>query len=220
MIDILEIDSVILDFGPKRVLQDVHMNCEKGNVTGLLGRNGTGKTCLMKIIYGQLNSLNNSVRINSKALLDSVRKPDKIMYLPQFGFIPKHLTLKRIFNDFGYDFIEFTKQFPELEKYYNSRFKVLSGGEKRIVEIYIILVSKTKFCLLDEPFSHVMPVHVDLIKDLIIREKKNKGIIITDHLYEHVMDISDKLYVISNGKTHLAESNDDIEKLGYAHTKY
>ena len=69
--------------------------------------------------------------------------------------------------------------------------------------------------MLDEPFSHVMPVHVDAIKNLIVREKTRKGILITDHLYEHIVDICDDLYALSNGKAYLTNSSHDLEALGY-----
>jgi ABC-type lipopolysaccharide export system ATPase subunit len=216
MIQTLEADSVILEFGTKRVLQDVYLKSETAKITGLLGRNGTGKTCLLNIIYGQLSPYDHSVRLNKQALLNSSRSTKDIMYLPQFSFIPKSLTLNRIFNDYKLDFSEFINEFPEFEKYYMSKLKKLSGGEQRIVEIYLIISSKTKFCLLDEPFTHVMPLHIDSIKNLILREKKNKGIIITDHLYRHIIDICDDLYVINDGKTYLTNSIQDLETLGYA----
>lgn len=215
MIQTLEVDSVILEFGTKRVLQDVYLKNETAKITGLLGRNGAGKTCLLNIIYGQLSPYDHSVRLNKQALLNSSRSTNDIMYLPQFSFIPKSLTLNRIFNDYKLDFSEFINEFPEFEKYYISKLKKLSGGEQRIVEIYLIISSKTKFCLLDEPFTHVMPLHVDSIKNLILREKKNKGIIITDHLYRHIIDICDDLYVINDGKTYLINSIQDLETLGY-----
>ena len=216
MIQTLEVDSVILEFGTKRVLQDVYLKSETGKITGLLGRNGTGKTCLMNIIYGKLAPNNHSVRLNGQALINASRPPENIMYLPQFSFIPKSLTLKRIFKDFKLDFSEFINEFPEFTKYHKSKLKKLSGGEQRIVEIYLIIASKTKFCILDEPFSQVMPLHIDTIKNLIVREKKNKGIILTDHLYKHIFDICDNLYVLTNGKTHLTKSLQDVETLGYA----
>lgn len=216
MIQTLEIDSVILEFGTKRVLQDVYLKSETAKITGLLGRNGAGKTCLLNIIYGQLSPDDHSVRLNKQALLNSSRSTKDIMYLPQFSFIPKSLTLNRIFNDYKLDFSEFINEFPEFEKYYISKLKKLSGGQQRIVEIYLIISSKTKFCLLDEPFTHVMPLHVDSIKNLILKEKKNKGIIITDHLYRHITDICDDLYVINDGKTYLTNSIQDLETLGYA----
>ena len=61
-----------------------------------------------------------------------------------------------------------------------------------------------------------MPLHIDTIKKLILREKENKGIIITDHLYEYIVDLSDDLYVINNGKTYLTKSVGDLATLGYA----
>jgi ABC-type multidrug transport system ATPase subunit len=215
----LEVDSVILEFGSKRVLQNVYLKCETNRITGLLGRNGAGKSCLLNIMYGTLKPLNGMVRINHEALLDSARKPADMMNLPQFGYIPKFLTLKRIFKDFKLDFFKFTDEFPEFKKHYHSRIGQLSGGERRIAEIYLIIASATKFCLLDEPFSHVMPLHVDKIKNLIKIEKKTKGVIITDHLYEHIIDLCDEIYVIKDGKTQLIRHAEEIESLGYARIK-
>ena len=211
----LEVDSVMLEFGPKRVLQDVYIKCETGKITAILGRNGTGKTCLMDIIHGMLKAGNQSVRLDGKAFLRASRSSSDMRYLTQLNYIPKVLRLKRIFKDFKLDYSEFVDHFPEFEKYYNLRLRKLSGGERRIVEIYMIIASETKFCLLDEPFSHIMPVHTETIKDLIIRGKKNKGILITDHMYEHIAEVYDELYVIRNGKTYLTKSMQDLETLGY-----
>lgn len=211
----LEVDSVILEFDTKRVLQDVFLKNETGKITGILGRNGTGKTCLMNIIYGELKIVNKSIRFDGKAIFDGYRNSETLRYLPQFHFIPKFLKTKRVIKDFNLDFSKFVEYFPEFEKYFNSKINTLSGGEIRILEIYTILASKTKFCMLDEPFSHVMPLHIDTLKRLIIEEKKNKGIIMTDHLYEHIIDICDDIYVIANGKTYLTKDRNDLIKLGY-----
>lgn len=216
MTNILEVDSVILHFDLNRVLQDVYLKSETGKVTGLLGRNGAGKSCLMKIVFGELSANDKSIRINGNTYLNAYRSPNDLRYLPQNHFIPGFLTIKRIFIDFKLDFADFKSNFPEFEKFYTSKLNHLSGGERRIVEIYTILASGTKFCMLDEPFSHIMPVHVDTIKKLILREKENKGIILTDHMYKHIIDICDDLYVISNGKTYLTHSIQDLEALGYA----
>lgn len=211
----LEVDGIMLEFGTKRVLRDVYLKNETGKVTGILGRNGCGKTCLMNIIYGELDPNDKSIRLDGKAVLKGFRKPDDFRYLPQFNFIPKTLKVKRIFLDFELDFSQFTDYFPDFKKYYKVPLYRLSGGEYRIIEIYSILASKTKFCMLDEPFSQVMPVHLETIKLIIGEEKKNKGIIMTDHLYEHVAAISDDLYVIVNGKTYLTRDLNDLITLGY-----
>ena len=216
MNNILEVDSVILEFESKRVLQNVYLKSETGRVTGLLGINGTGKSCLMKILFGELIPNDKSIRINCKALVTSFRSPKDLRYLPQTRFAPNSLTIKRVFSDFKLKFADFINYFPEFEKHYKVKLRNLSGGERRIIEIYIILVSQTKFCMLDEPFSQVMPIHVDTIKKLILQEKENKGIIITDHMYKHIVDICDDLYVINDGKTYLTNSIEDLETLGYA----
>ena len=215
MIHTLEVDSVILEFDSKRILQDVYMKSETGKITGFLGRNGSGKSCLLKIIYGELVPNDKSVRLNGISVYDAYRNPNEMRYLPQRRFIPGSLTIKRIFEDFQLSFSDFITEFPVFEKYYTTKIKNLSGGERRIVEIYSIIASKTMFCMLDEPFSQVMPVHVEILKKLIQREKQNKGILITDHLYRDIIDICDNLYVLNDGKTHLTKNIEDLERFGY-----
>ena len=157
----LEIDSVLLEFDLRKVLSDVYLKCETGKITGLLGRNGNGKTCLMNIICGSLEPQSKSIRFDNKTIDIPFKKPDLLLYLPQFNFIPEHLTLKRIFNDFEIDFTSFEKLFPDIGVNYNSPIKHLSGGHRRIVEVFVIAKSKTQFVLLDEPFSHIMPLHIE-----------------------------------------------------------
>lgn len=84
------------------------------------------------------------------------------------------------------------------------------------MEVYTIIKSKAQFVMLDEPFSHVMPLHIDKLKELLLIEKQNKGFIITDHMYRQIMDVSDNLYVLKEGKTYLTKTSEDIERLGYA----
>ena len=216
MKNVLEIDGVILEFNNKRILQNVYLKIEQGKITGLLGRNGTGKSSLMKILFGDLIPQQKSIRLNGRSILKANRAPKNMRYLPQSNFIPNTLSTKRVFSDFNLDFGTFTKHFSEFSKYYHSKIKHLSGGEKRIIEIYVLLVSDTKICMLDEPFSQVMPLHVESIKNLILQEKENKGILLTDHLYKHITDICDELYIIENGQTHLTKNKMDLERLGYA----
>jgi len=215
MVHKLEVDSIILEFGANRVLQDVSLTNETGKITGILGRNGCGKSCLMNIIYGVLPTNNKSIRIDGQAIFDGYRNPHLFRYLPQFNYMPKDFSIRRIFADFGLDFAPFIAWFPEFEKYHKMKLGNLSGGERRIVEVYAILASKTKFCMLDEPFSHIMPLHVEVLKKIMSEEKQNKGIIITDHLHRYITEISDHLYVITNGTAQLIKEIGDLKTLGY-----
>ena len=70
--------------------------------------------------------------------------------------------------------------------------------------------------MLDEPFTHFSPIQIENVKELLIEAKAKKGLLITDHMYVHITDICDSLYILSNGKIHLTKSNKEIETFGYA----
>lgn len=211
----LEADGIQLEFDGRKVLTSIYLKCETGKITGLLGRNGQGKSCLMKIIYGSLKC-EKSVRIDNISQSQAFKRPDLLRYLPQFNFVPKSLPLKRIFRDFDLDYSIFAKRFPEFASTYKSSIGSLSGGGQRLVELYIIVKSSTHFAMLDEPFTHLSPLQVEKVKELLLEEKENKGLLITDHMYKQVIDICDNIYVLTNGKTHLLKNIDEIETFGYA----
>lgn len=215
---ILEADSIQLTFDGRSILSNIYLKLETENITGLLGRNGVGKSCLLKIIFGTLYS-EKSVRFNNQSQPFAYQQPHLIKYLPQFNFIPKQLSLKKIFQDFELDYSLFENRFPEFKSNHQSSIGSLSGGERRLVELFTILKSNTQFALLDEPFTHLSPIQIEKVQELILEEKANKGILITDHLHEAVGNICDNLYVLANGKTHLTKSIEDIEKLGYVPIK-
>ena len=211
----LEIDSIQLAFNNRSILSDIYLKCETGKITGLLGRNGQGKSCLMKIIYGTL-SAEKSIRFDAITQQTAFKRPDLLLYLPQFNFIPKNLTLKRIFTDFELDFSNFLVAFPEFTNHYQSSIANLSGGECRLIEIYVIVKSKSQFAMLDEPFTHLNPLQIAKVQTLLLNEKENKGLLITDHMFRYITTISNNLYVLNNGKTYLTKDISDVESLGYA----
>ena len=211
----LEIDSIILEYGLRRILQDVYLKIETGKITGLLGRNSSGKSSLMKILFGELNPSGKSIRINKSPILGVRRNPKEMKYLPQKNFIPQSLTIKQIFRDFDLDFQDFVNQFMTFRGHYDKRLKELSSGERRVIEVYSILCSETQFCILDEPFSMLMPIHINIFKKIMTKQKAHKGIIITDHMYTHVLEVCDNLYVLKEGKTHVAKGADNLKRLGY-----
>lgn len=215
MTHILEADSIQFGFEGRRILSDIYLKCETGKITGILGRNGQGKSCLMKIIYGSLKC-EKSVRIDNYSQYKVFKKRELLLYVPQFNFIPRSLTLKQIFQDFELEYSFFQNIFSEFKTRYKSVVNSLSGGEQRLIEVYLIVKSKTQFAILDEPFTHLNPLQIEKVKDVLIQEKSNKGLLITDHMFRNVTDISDTLYILKDGKTHLTMSINDIEAYGYA----
>lgn len=92
---ILEVDSVQKSYNGNIILSDVYLKCETGDVIGILGRNGTGKSTLLKIIFGTLNAENKFIRIDGKVRKRAYNHPNEIVYLPQANFIPKNFSVSK-----------------------------------------------------------------------------------------------------------------------------
>ncbi|MFN3298553.1 MAG: ATP-binding cassette domain-containing protein [Sediminibacterium sp.] len=217
MIQQLEADGIQLQFGGRVILSDVYLRCSMGSILGLLGRNGSGKSCLLQAIFGTL-SCEKSIRINRVSCNEAYKQASLISYLPQFHFIPNSLSLKDIFKLYALNYTVFEHQFPSINIPMHQAFRNLSGGEKRLIEIYIIVESTTQFALLDEPFTFLNPIQIEAVKSYIKSKTTTKGFIITDHLYKHILDISNTNYVLANGKTNLMDQFSDIKRLGYIKT--
>ncbi|MEG1405970.1 MAG: ATP-binding cassette domain-containing protein [Alistipes sp.] len=209
----LEIDSVEVSFAERQILQGAYLKMETGCVTALLGSNGSGKSCLMRVLCNTLCPGFKSMRIDGvwTAQFDC----HDVRYVPQHKFLPSSIRVRDVFRDFDLDAQQFVDWFPDLRYVLGSRIETLSGGERRVVECYAILCSDTRFVMLDEPFSQVMPLHIDVLKRLIVREKERKGILLTDHLYAHVQSIADTLYLLESGHTRLVHSTEDLVRYGY-----
>jgi ABC-type lipopolysaccharide export system ATPase subunit len=125
------------------------------------------------------------------------------------------LKLDRIFSDFEIDYYEFQVCFPEFANKHKSLVSSLSGGEERLIEIYIIIKSNAEFVMLDEPFTHLNPLQIEKVKKLIQEQKACKGILITDHMYLHVIELTETIYVLVNGKSHVMKHMEHLRDLGY-----
>lgn len=211
----LDVSNLHLEYGFKRVLWDTCLHCETGQVVGIFGRNGGGKSCLMQVIYGGLRLKDQYVAIDGRVLLTRERRPEDMRYLLQQSFVLPGLSVKQVFDDFGVAFESFVEDFPDFVGTARKRMKTFSTGERRMIEVYAVLASDSKFCLLDEPFSFMMPLHVQKMKEVIRREKERKGIVITDHYFEDVIDISDELFILRSGKTWRVNGREYLELLGY-----
>ncbi|MEC3907532.1 ATP-binding cassette domain-containing protein [Tamlana sp. 2201CG12-4] len=211
----IEIDNVELYFKEKCILNGIYLKGETGKVTGILGSNGCGKSCLLNIIFGSLKPKYKLIRINNKPVLKSLYQTKLVAYLPQYNFIPKSLKLSMVFKLFDLNWYDFIIYFEHFKPFKNFRFGKLSGGERRLVETYIILKSDREIILLDEPFSHLAPLYIETIKALITVEQKQKVIIITDHMYQHIVDMSDDLYLIKGGHSKLIKDLKELETYKY-----
>ncbi|GAB1858498.1 ATP-binding cassette domain-containing protein [Flavobacteriaceae bacterium MHTCC 0001] len=212
---ILEIDNVELYFKEKSILNGIYLKAETGKVTGILGSNGCGKSCLLNIAFGNLKAKYKLVRVDSKPILQPLYQTKIAALLPQSNFTPNSMTLKTAFKLFNLDWTDFSKKFSGLKINKNYKFIKLSGGERRLIETYIILKSDRNIIFLDEPFSHLAPLHIEAIKDIILEETRHKIILITDHMYRHIIDVSDNIYLLKNGCTKLINKLSELENYRY-----
>ena len=212
---IFELDNVELYFKNKRILYGIYLKAETGQVTAILGRNGCGKSSLLNIAFGNLKPKYMLIRLNHKPFLKPLYSTGFSKYLPQYNFIPDTFKLYLIFKLYKLNWSVFIEKFKAFSIYENSRFKALSGGERRIIETYIILKTKSKLVFLDEPFSHLSPLHIETVKQMILEEKQTKAIVISDHMYHHIIEASDTIYLLKNGTTKKIDKLTELEDYKY-----
>jgi lipopolysaccharide export system ATP-binding protein len=203
----LRSELLIKQYGAKRVVNEVSVFVEQGEIVGLLGPNGAGKTTTFYMFVGLVQPDAGSVYLdqqNISSLPMYKRAQLGIGYLPQEASVFRELSvedniraslaeqeakLESLIDEFG------------LGRVRKNLGKVLSGGERRRTEIARALATDPKFILLDEPFAGVDPIAVEDIQGIVAKLKeKNIGILITDHNVQETLSITDRAYLLFEGK--------------------
>ena len=210
----LIVDSVVVRFGDKTVLSGGYITSETGMVTGLLGRNGAGKSCMFRALMGGLKVENVMVSIDGVPV-DRQIIGQCVKYLPQGRMLPENIKLHKAFDLFGVNYWSFVNRFPKYSRFHDSAIWELSGGEARLAELCLILLSEAPFYILDEPFSQIDPVNIEAVKRLIRERCQDHGIIVTDHNFDAISSVADNLFVIADGYTAPVHSRDDLVRFGY-----
>ena len=213
---LLEIDSVQKSFDNKIILSDVYLKCETKDIIGLLGRNGSGKSTLLKIIFGIESADFKFLRIDGLVKTKTKDLFEDISYLSQDNCIPKVFSIKKaiqlsVSKEKIHEFCADEMIVAMLDK----KISHLSGGELRYLEIKIILSNSSNFVLLDEPYNGLSPLMVEKVNELIVENSKTKGIIISDHNYENVIKVSNKLILLKEGKAHHLLCKEELIEKGY-----
>ena len=214
----LQVKHIDKSFGKKIVLKDVSITCKKGEITGIFGRNGTGKSSLMKIIFGTLKHDNGKIEIDQKSYYQNEIIPNQeISYLPQDTFLPKNIKVRNIIPFFFQDGSDQDNIFYSkgVGNFTQRKIKELSLGQLRYLEILLIGHLNHSYMLLDEPFSMIEPIYKDFIKEFLLKLRDQKGIILTDHYYSDVLEITDKNYLIKDGSILKIENKNDLIKREY-----
>lgn len=206
--------GLIKFYGKRQVLKGIDIEAREGEIVGLLGPNGAGKTTTFRIIIGEIEGEGGEVYYygnNISKLPMWKRVKMGIGYLPQEPSAFRGLSIEE--NIFAYlQFTSLTRRqqedrvkevLEEMGLYHIRRRKafLLSGGERRRLEIARALSLKPKFLFLDEPFTGIDPIAVKEMRMLVSGlKKRGVGIVITDHNVRETLKITDRAYIISNGK--------------------
>jgi ABC-type lipopolysaccharide export system ATPase subunit len=214
----LIVNNVQKAYKNKQVLNNVSIECKTNEIISIFGRNGSGKSTLLELIFGTVKSDKIEIIINGLDIKpQNIIKSKKIAYLPQNSFLPKTLKVSNIIRLYFKDGEEQDKIFYSLgiNTIQDKRIGNLSIGELRYLEFLLLCNLEHEFILLDEPFSMIEPIFIERIKEKLISIKKEKGIILTDHYYNDVLDISDKSYLINDSKIISIKDKNDLIKFNY-----
>lgn len=216
--NVLEISNINKSYGSKIILNDVNLSCKTGEIIGVFGRNGAGKSTLLKLIFGTLKADSILLKINSEVITQNNIIPSKtIAYLPQNTFLPKEQKVRAVISLFFPNGDDQNKIFysPRVSSFEKIKVGNLSLGQLRYLEILIIGNLKHPFLMLDQPFSMIEPIYKDIIKNLLLELKESKGIILTDHYYNDVLQITNINFVIKDGKKIEIKNKEDLVKYRY-----
>jgi len=218
-------ENLVKIYKKRRVVNDITFHINKGEIVGLLGPNGAGKTTTFYMIVGLVKPDEGRVLLNGEDISDYPMYKRALMgigYLPQEMSIFRKLTvednIKTVLELQG-------KEEEEIEEITNSliqelglekiRFQkafTLSGGEKRRTEVARILAIRPSFLLLDEPFTGIDPIAIADIQNIIVhlRKERGLGILITDHNVRETLKITDRAYIIHEGRILVSGTSQEL----------
>ena len=231
---ILRAENVVKKYGKRTVVKGISLNVNQGEIVGLLGPNGAGKTTTFYMIVGLIRPYTGKVyldKIDITGLPMYKRAKLGIGYLPQEASVFRKMTVeenilsvlemtnlpkeeqkrrtRKLLVEFGLSYIKGSKGIQ------------LSGGERRRTEIARALAIDPGFILLDEPFAGVDPIAVEDIQDIVSKLKeKNIGVLITDHNVHETLSITDRSYLLYEGKILESGSAQDLANNPEVREKY
>lgn len=222
---VLKASHLAKSYKQKKVVLDVSMSIESGQIVGLLGPNGAGKTTCFYMIVGLVPADRGRITIDDEDITPLPmhgRARKGVGYLPQEASVFRKLTVednilailetrKDLNGPQRKTALEELLQEFHITHIRNSVGMALSGGERRRVEIARALAMEPAFILLDEPFAGVDPISVSDIKHIIRHlSEKGIGVLITDHNVRETLDICEKAYIVSGGHIIASGAADDI----------
>ena len=214
--ELLECKKLYKSYGDKKILKDINLKIPKGKIIGLLGKNGTGKTTLIKLINDLLTPTSGEVLINGKK--PGVESKEIISYLPEKTYLDREMKVKdaiKYFEEFydNFDTKKAIKLLKDLDLDINTKIGKMSKGMQEKLQLILVMSRNANLYILDEPLGGVDPATRDYILDTILSNfSDGASVIISTHLISDIERILDEVIFIDKGEIVLTSSTDELRK--------
>lgn len=216
----LKVENITKYYNKTKAVDNLSFTVEKGEIFGLLGENGAGKTTTFRIILGLINASSGNVTLDGKKIDYSLT--DKIGYVTEERSLLTKMTVKDQILLYGVlkgmsednilkEMHKWLKKF-QISDYENRKIKELSKGNQQKIQFIAAVINKPKLLILDEPFSGLDPINVEMLKKAIIElQETGCSIIFSSHQMEQIEDFCEKLVILSHGRVVVAGYLKDIK---------
>jgi len=213
----IEVKDISKKFGKLKVLNNVNLTMEEGQCIALIGPNGCGKTTLIKSILGMVVPNSGEIYFDKKSIKKDIAYRKDIGYMPQIGRYPENMTVGHIIN-----MIKGIRNSQEeldeelyhqfgIQNFLDKRMSTLSGGTTQKVSATLAFLFNPKVMILDEPTAGLDPIAAEILKEKIIKEKKNgKLILITSHILSELDELISHVVFMQDGNLIFHKSVKDL----------
>lgn len=212
--ELLKCTNLNKNFGKRKVLNNINLTIPKGKIIGLLGKNGTGKSTLIKLINDLLTIDSGEILVKGEKI--GVESKKIISYLPERTYLDKSMTVSETieyFADFydNFDSKKAKKLLKDLDLDINQKLSKMSKGMQEKVSLVLVMSRRAELYILDEPLGGVDPATRDYILDTILSNfNEGASVIISTHLIADIERILDEVIFIDKGKIILASNADEL----------
>lgn len=212
--ELLECKHLYKEFDNKPILKDINLKIPRGKIIGLLGKNGIGKTTLIKIINDLLTPTSGEILINGEK--PGIKSKEIISYLPERTYLDKEMTIKQVLKYFEEFYKNFDKQkavklLEDLNLDINKKISKMSKGMQEKLQLILVMSRNAELYILDEPLGGVDPATRDYILDTILSNfSEGASVIISTHLISDIERILDEVIFLDKGEIILTSSADEL----------
>ena len=212
--ELVKCNNLCKEFDNKKILKDVNLTIPKGKIIGLLGKNGMGKTTLLKLINDLLTPTSGEVLINGEK--PDINSKKIISYLPERTYLDKSMKISQILTFFNEFYDNFNKEkaiklLKDLNLDINSKVSKMSKGMQEKLQLILVMSREAELYILDEPLGGVDPATRDYILDTILSNfNEGASVIISTHLISDIERILDDVIFIDKGEIVLTSSADEL----------